>query len=266
MAGWPSLRYTAILVAMQPMIAPWLLVGVLTALAVAALVVLVNRRGNAHLAQKNAPLSRIELMALINRAAENGIITVDDARLVGNALRFHEIKVEDVMTPRTVVAMMPADATLDTLIKDERCRIFSRILVYEGSRDRVVGYVLQREVLSAVVRGLDRNLPISRFQRKVTILPEGLSVDRALRRLIETREHLVLVCDEFGGLAGLVTLEDLMETLLGIEILDESDRVADLRTEAAQLRERRLREQKRRDELEDAAERERVARAAANNP
>jgi len=208
-------------------------------------------------------VSRGELAAMVAIAAKEGTLHADDSRLVSNALRYHQIKVEDVMTPRTVIIMVPADTPIQALIHDDRLRVFSRIPVYEGTRDNVVGYILLREVLAAVARGVSTKVLVSSFARKVAIIPEGASLDRALRRLTESREHMAIVGDEFGGLAGLVTLEDLMETLLGIEILDESDRVADLRAEAALLRERRLEEQRSRDAAEEAAERERAARASA---
>jgi CBS domain containing-hemolysin-like protein len=207
------------------------------------------------------PISRGELDAMVALATREGTLRADDSLLVSNALRFHEIKVEDVMTPRTVIAMVPAAATLEDLLRDDRARVFSRIPVFEGARDNVVGYVLQREAIGALARGLSGKTPVLRFVRKALFLPEGLSVARALRRLTQGREHLALINDEFGGLAGVITLEDLIETLLGIEILDESDRVADLRGEAVHLRERRLQQQLDRDEAEKAAERERAARA-----
>lgn len=208
-------------------------------------------------------VSRGELAAMVSIAAQEGTLRPDDSRLVSNALRYHRIKVEDVMTPRTVIVMVPADTPIQALIHDDRLRVFSRIPVYQGNRDNVVGYILLREVLSALARGVHTKVPVSRFVRKVSFIPEGTSLDRALRRLTESREHLALIGDEFGGLAGLLTLEDLMETLLGIEILDESDRVADLRAEAVQLRERRLEEQRSRNAAEEASERERAARAVA---
>lgn len=211
-------------------------------------------------------VSRSELAAMVAIAAQEGTLRAEDSILVSNALRYHQIKVEDVMTPRTVVVMVQADTPIHSLIHDDRLRVFSRIPVYEDTRDNVVGYILLREVLSALARGVSAKVPVSRFVRQIAFIPEGASLDRALRRLTESREHMALVGDEFGGLAGLVTLEDLMETLLGIEILDESDRVADLRSEAAQLRERRLAEQNSRNSAEEAAERERAARAAAAEP
>ncbi|MEM1202830.1 MAG: CNNM domain-containing protein [Acidobacteriota bacterium] len=185
-------------------------------------------------------VSRAELSTMVAMAAREGTLKDDDSRLVSNVLRSHEILVEDVMTPRTVIAMLPNDATVRELLDDEACRSFSRIPVHGDDRDHVVGYVLQREVLAQAARGLDPETPIERFRRPALFLDEGLPVDQAMRKIIEGREHMALVNDGYGGISGLVSLEDLLETLLGTEILDEYDRVADLRSEAARLRDRRL--------------------------
>ncbi len=191
--------------------------------------------------KKQASISRGELAAMITLATREGTLPAADSRVVANVLRYHEIKIEDVMTPRTVVTMLPAEASIAELLADENCRVFSRIPLFEGTPDNAVGYILQREVLTAAARGDERSTPLDRFLRKALYLPEGQTVGRALRRMTEGREHLALVTDEYGGISGLVTLEDLVETTLGIEILDESDRVADLRAEAIKLRDKRLR-------------------------
>lgn len=191
---------------------------------------------------ERAGVSRGELASMVAMAAREGTLRHDDSRLVANVLDFHQILIEDVMTPRTVTAMVEQATTRRELAEDEACRQFSRIPVYDGEPDRVLGYVLQREVLSALARGEDPEVPVIKHLRKALVITEGVSVDRALRQLAEGREHLAIVADEFGGIAGILTLEDLMETLLGFEIVDESDRVADLRQEAIRLRDKRLRE------------------------
>ncbi|RMH21482.1 MAG: DUF21 domain-containing protein [Acidobacteria bacterium] len=184
-------------------------------------------------------ISRSELVAMIGLAAREGALPLSESRVLDNVLRYNEIKVDDVMTPRTVIAMLPEDTPVRDFLRDEESRVFSRIPLYRGDRDDVTGYVLQREVLSAAARD-DLDSPLARFKRPALFLPEGQPVGRVLRRMIEQREHLALVTDEYGGVSGLVTLEDLVETILGVEILDEYDRVADLRAEAAKLRQQRL--------------------------
>ncbi|MEM9557268.1 MAG: hemolysin family protein [Acidobacteriota bacterium] len=186
-------------------------------------------------------ISRGELAAMVAMAARTGTLEQPDSRLVSNVLRYHEIRVQDVMTPRTVVAMMPAEATVAELLENPEARPFSRVPIYQSNRDEVIGYVLQRQVLGALARGnATRDTTLSTFRRPALFLPETTPANSALRKLTGGHEHMALAADEYGGISGLVTLEDLMETVLGVEILDESDRVADLRVEAARLRERRL--------------------------
>ena len=184
-------------------------------------------------------VSRGEVAALIALAAQQGTFRDHEIQLVENVLRFDSVTVADVMTPRTVVEMLPSQMSLQALLQ-QGTLAFSRIPLTEGSRDQVTSYVLHRELLWEMAQGGSLDRPLSDFARPVWSIAETESVGRALRQLIDRNEHLALVADEFGGVSGLVTLEDLVETILGVEILDESDEVADLRVVAAELRDRRL--------------------------
>lgn len=185
-------------------------------------------------------VSRGELAALVGMAAGSGAIRADESRVLENVLGFDKVKVEDVMTPRTVVTMLPTTTTLAELLEDEKAGTFSRIPVFEANRDRVVGYVLLREALLRVARGEDRGLALDGLKRKILFLQEGLSLSKALARFLDVGEHMAVVVDEFGGTSGLLTLEDVIETVLGVEIVDESDKVTDLRKLATEVRDRRL--------------------------
>ncbi|MCB1057594.1 MAG: DUF21 domain-containing protein [Acidobacteria bacterium] len=189
---------------------------------------------------KRATTSRADVEAVVDLATRTGAVSVDESAIFGNVLRITEILVEDVMTPRTVTTMLPADTPIGEMISDRAAEPFSRVPIYEEDEDDVVGYVLQREVLKALAKGADPAIPLSRFAREIDIVPETLSVGQCLRRFLERREPISLVVDEHGSVSGLLTLEDITETLLGVEIVDESDRVADLRTLATRLRDRRM--------------------------
>ncbi|MEM1177356.1 MAG: CNNM domain-containing protein [Acidobacteriota bacterium] len=191
---------------------------------------------------EKAPISRGELAAMVSTASREGTLPARDSTVLANVLRYHEIRLRDVMTPRTVAAMISVDATLEDFLADKDVRAYSRIPLYSDTRDHVVGYVLQREVLGAAANGADRSQPIESFKRDAFFLPQDEALDVALRRMTQAQAHLALAVDTYGGISGLVTLEDLLETILGIEIVDESDRVVDLRAEAIALRERRLRQ------------------------
>ena len=121
----------------------------------------------------------------------------------------------------------------------------SRVPVYDKDADDVVGVVLRRDVLTAMAEAQwDRRL--ENFMRPVDFVTETLSVNRLLRRLLETRQHLVVVIDEYGGLAGLVTLEDVLEEILGTEIVDEFDPAIDMRELAHRRRQESLERRNRR--------------------
>lgn len=189
---------------------------------------------------KRPTTSRADVEAILDLATRTGAVSRDESAIFGNVLRFTEILVEDVMTPRTVTTMLPASASIGDLVADSAAEPFSRVLLYEEDADDVVGYVLQREVLKALAKGESPTTPLRRFARAIDVVPETLSVGLCLRRFLERREPISLVVDEHGSVSGVLTLEDITETLLGVEIVDESDRVADLRHLATRLRDRRM--------------------------
>jgi CBS domain containing-hemolysin-like protein len=186
------------------------------------------------------PVSRGELAAVIETASREGALSTEQSQLFVNLLSFDEIQVEDVMTPRTVVVSLPVHATIEELLGSTETDAFSRIPLYRGDHDNIVGYILQREVTKAVATGRERTLPLESFMRDIWFIPELTSIGAALKQFLERREPIAMVTDEHGALAGLVTLEDLTETVLGAEIVDESDTVVDLRRKALELRDRRL--------------------------
>lgn len=197
-------------------------------------------------------ISRGELQTLVNMAQSHGAIEHDESRVLSNLLGFEGLAVADVMTPRTVLKMVAIDTSVGDFIDSDLLSEHTRIPVYQGSRDHVEGYVHQRELLRSIARGEDRDAPVKNFLRPVARMPEETTLGEALRQFLDSRDHLAIVQDEFGGTSGLVTLEDVVETLLGAEIVDEADRVADLRVLAAQIRDRRVAREKRSSGAADA--------------
>jgi CBS domain containing-hemolysin-like protein len=188
-----------------------------------------------------AKFSKGELEALIATAARDGAIDPAQTRLLESLMRFDRVRVSDVMTPRPVMVMMPAEATVAELLSTPETDAFSRIPLHGPENpDDVVGYVVQREVLRAAASGAGRHRPLSAFRRPVFFIPGLIRAGAALRQLLERREALAVVVDEHGSIEGVITLEDLTETLIGAEIVDESDRVVDLRKAALEYRDRRL--------------------------
>jgi CBS domain containing-hemolysin-like protein len=185
-------------------------------------------------------LSRGELASTIATAAQDGAISPGESRIFENLLRFEEVRVEDVMTPRTVAVMLPAEATITDLLADRQAEAFSRIPLFRDSHDNVVGYVLQREILKRVADGCNQDIELESLMRSIPFIPEVATVAAAMRQILERREPIAMAIDEHGGISGLVTLEDLTETVLGVEIVDESDRIVDQRQAAAALRDQRM--------------------------
>jgi CBS domain containing-hemolysin-like protein len=185
--------------------------------------------------------SKGEVEALIATAAREGALDPTQTKLLESLMRFDSVRVSDVMTPRPVMAMMPADATVADLLATPETEAFSRIPLYrrESTHD-IVGYVLQRDLLKPATSEEGRRKPLASFRRPVFYVPGFIRAGAALAQLLERREALAIVVDEYGGIDGVITLEDLTETLIGAEIVDESDRVVDLRQAALEYRDRRL--------------------------
>jgi len=186
-------------------------------------------------------VSRREVRAFLSLARGEGALARDEERWHANLLRLDRVRVADVLTPRTVVQMLPETATIDDLLAKKRAQPFSRIPLHRGSPDEVSGYVFQGEVLRAFANGTPGTTPLSEFARPVRFVPETATIRAVLRELLDTNLHFAMVVDEHGGLEGLVSLEDLTETVFDTEIIDEADRVTDMRAEALRLRDRRLR-------------------------
>jgi CBS domain containing-hemolysin-like protein len=188
---------------------------------------------------RESELARQELTAVVETARREGALQAEEYRLVTNLMRLRNIRLGDIMTPRTVMVSCPVDIPVRDALRIPELRVYSRIPVWEGEPDTIVGYVLTKELLWAALEGKGE-LPVRHFVREVAFLPEHIEVDHALEAFLQQRQQLFVVVDEYGGVEGIVTLEDIMETLLGVEIVDEVDRVADLRELAKQLREERI--------------------------
>ncbi len=186
-------------------------------------------------------VSRAEVGALVALATRQGALQDDESRVVSNVLQLEELTVADVMTPRTVVAMVPQSLTLGEFLDDASMQPYSRIPLFEGTRDDVVAYVTQREALRADRETDAAGRPLSEIARPIRHVPETAKLGEVLHQLIANGEHIAVAHDEFGVDSGIVTLEDLVETILGTEIVDESDPVPDMRELAKKIRDERLR-------------------------
>ena len=178
---------------------------------------------------EDAPtVTRSELQVMARISAEEGGIRERENRIVANLLELAEVQVETIMTPRTVMLLCQADETVGEIMAAHPVLPFSRIPVYGESADDILGYALRHEIYKRAAAD-EHDVPLRDILRELQVVPETNSVAQVLDEFIAKQDHIFLVIDEYGGTAGLITLEDAVETLLGIEILDESDSVADLR-------------------------------------
>jgi CBS domain containing-hemolysin-like protein len=184
--------------------------------------------------------AREELEALVETAREEGALDAGEYRIMTNIMQLSSIEVTDVMTPRTVVSALRADQTVADAIKLPELQMFSRLPLYDGpDLDAVSGYVMAKDILRAALAGR-HTVPLSKLRRDVSFIPESITLERALEQFLQRRTHLFMVVDEYGGVEGLITMEDVLETMLGAEIIDEADHVVDLRALAKQRRDARI--------------------------
>ncbi len=184
--------------------------------------------------------AREELEALVETAREEGALDAGEYRIMTNIMRLSSIEVSDVMTPRTVVSSLNAKHTVGDVIKLPELQMFSRMPVYDGDDlDDVVGYVMTKDILRAALAGRN-SVQLAKLKRDVAFIPENIALDQALEQFLQKRQHLFMVVDEYGGVEGLITMEDVLETMLGAEIIDEADHVVDLRALAKQRRDARI--------------------------
>jgi CBS domain containing-hemolysin-like protein len=175
--------------------------------------------------KKGSDVSREELAALADIGAEEGVFGDQEAHLFKSLLRFESLRASDVMTPRTVLVAFPETAPAQELVAAKRP--FSRYPVYSKNRDDITGYVLLSDALAQVADDAHQT-PLAELRREIVAVPANQSLLEVFERLVEGREHIALVVDEYGGTAGIATMEDVIETLLGLEITDETDKTEDM--------------------------------------
>jgi CBS domain containing-hemolysin-like protein len=181
--------------------------------------------------EREPTTSREELSALADVATQEGVVDSTESAFLKSLLAFDKLRAQDIMTPRTVMLAFEASTTAADVVADEANLRFSRLPVYRADTDHVTGYVLKHDVLLELAR--DRHdTPLDSLRRDIVVAPATVRVELLLRQLLEAREHIALLVDEYGGTAGIVTLEDVVEHLLGLQIVDETDAVQDMQAMA----------------------------------
>jgi CBS domain containing-hemolysin-like protein len=179
------------------------------------------------------PMHREELLAVTHLGEQEGVLNSEEGAIVRNILQLGEVKVSDIMTPRPVIYMLSKSMSLQAFAQEIDGKPFSRIPVFGANRDDVSGFVLKSDGLQACLK--DDSATLESVTRQLDAVPQQIGVDRLFRRFLDEGSHMLLVHDEYGTSVGLVTLEDVLETIVGVEIVDEQDKVADLQVLARKL-------------------------------
>ena len=173
-------------------------------------------------------MSRDEVVALAQLGLDEGVIAENESNIIRNLIRLKNIRIKDIMSPRPVLGILSETTTCADALQDKSILRFSRIPVYMEDVDHVSGYVLKQSILEQVA--MDKHdTALSEIKRPIRLVAEESSLSHLFNDLFAHREQIAMVVDEYGDVAGLVTTEDLIETLLGMEIMDESDHTEDMR-------------------------------------
>ncbi len=180
--------------------------------------------------------SRAEIESIIWRTSQSGTLSEAESNVLKNLFELRRIPVKQIMTPRVVVFSLPAASTVEDYRREHSGNVFARVPIYDEQPDQVRGFVLRADLLAAP----DPTAPLESFRRDLPVVTESLPVSSLYTELIDGREHIALVVNEYGDYTGVATLEDVIETLLGTEIVDELDNATDMRR-VAMIRARRAR-------------------------
>ncbi len=180
------------------------------------------------------PESWEEIRLLAERGARHGELSQNESDIISNALRLDEVRVSSIMTPRNVIGAVRQSATIADVFRESPNVSFGRMPVYGRNLDDIVGLVRRRDLLKAKANDQDADLVLKHMQ-PAHFIPETVTAAEALRLFLETHQRLLIVIDEFGSTSGVLSLEDVMETLLGREIFEKDDVAVDMR-ELARVR------------------------------
>jgi CBS domain containing-hemolysin-like protein len=173
-------------------------------------------------------LTKEELLESMLMSEDEGVIDEKESDVIENILNLDNIKVSEVLTPRSVVFALDENRTIkDIIASEESIFKFSRIPVYKDSIEEVTGLVLTKKIFKQALE--DENVPLSEIKKKIFTINENVPVSKALDLFIAKKEHMFLVTDNYDQTDGIITLEDCVETVLGVEIMDESDTTEDMR-------------------------------------
>lgn len=177
--------------------------------------------------KKEQLTSREEIAFMAHMGESEGVLTDTEAKIVQNIIGLKKLKIKDIMTPRVVLQTADIDMSMDDFMAKDTFKSFSRIPLYEKDEENIVGYVYRPNLLESLANGQE-NVSLKAEKRPILIFPQQASLVTIWEQMLEQKEHIALIVDEYGGVEGIVTMEDIIESLLGLEIVDERDTIVDL--------------------------------------
>ncbi len=172
-------------------------------------------------------VSREEVAAIVNVGTDEGVIDVVENKAIQNFLKLAGVCAKDIMTPFVVVSSVAKSTTMKEFYDNKSLAPYSRVPVFDSQREFIVGYVRRCTVLEMLSK--DRfTMPVGEIVRPILFFPETEKVSEIWQRMLERKEHISVITDEYGCMRGIVTMEDVIETMLGVEIVDECDTTEDL--------------------------------------
>lgn len=172
-------------------------------------------------------ISREEISAMANIGTSEGIFEEKENKIIQNLIRLRAVNIDSIMTPRVVVSLADENMSLEDFLKNKSFMHYSRIPVYNENRDNITGYIFRQLVFEKLAED-ETNILLKDIRRSIVVVHSHQPVLSVWEILLDRKEHIALVVDEYGGMDGIVTMEDIIESLLGLEIVDEKDRVRDM--------------------------------------
>jgi CBS domain containing-hemolysin-like protein len=178
-------------------------------------------------------LTRQELIESTLMSEDEGVLDEQESDVIENILMLDSIKIEEILTPRTVVFALDGNRSIKDIVENEDAIFkFSRVPIFDGSIENITGMVMAKKIFQQALQ--DDSVALNTIQKNIYKINENIPVSMALDLFIKKKEHMFLVQDSYDQTEGIVTLEDCVETILGVEIVDESDSHADMREVAKQ--------------------------------
>ena len=178
--------------------------------------------------QDEATVTREEVIAMAEMGEDEGVLEEQETDIIENTLKLKDVKVKDIMTPRSVIFALKSDLTVGQVLEEHETLDFTRIPIFEGNLDVIKGMVNRYEIINRKAED-QFSTRMHEISQEVPFVNENDPIDKVLELFIKNRDHMALVKNNENSLTGLITLEDAIETILGQEIVDEHDSVVDMR-------------------------------------